>query len=460
MFKAEGIEAIREPNQYRHLLRYAQIAVCVLIWSYCVVSFFRNALAVYNNVGPDRNALDFLYFYSTGIMWNQGIDVYNPETFYTNLRLIGGPKGYWLQHLYYFLPPTSAMYSAFSSLDYASAFNIMWLINVGLIFLSLALLAVILSWFRRIGLLEITLLFLFLISPYGMVTMEVGQMAPLLCVLMLAAFVLFSYKRYTASAALLSLFIVKISFLPLYMGYFLLRRHYRAFVVGVILAGFLCILPLVLTQRPVVDTLIDWLPMIRQSQNEHGSNSPSPFERYSLDHIDIRPLMYRVVNSYTRAVTAVYYVTILALVLYSASLLMRSRVVTQKSKLLDFALVSMLTLVTVYHRSYDIFLAFPALLYIYVHTREQTSPKARRNWAIFTGAMFLVVALPYDTMIQIYYMDLSILQSSYLYRLVSNYQAWCNVVLIGVILWLKRQQVNQERESVPVVSEGAKLASA
>jgi hypothetical protein len=457
VLSADHITTTEASNRYSHALRYIMMVVCILISLYSVVNFTSNALSVYNNVTPLRNGLDYLYFYSGGVVWDRGLNEYDPDAFLTTMQQINPDKAYWLQPIYYYLPPTSVLYGLLAKVDYPTAFNIYWIINVSMTVVSVVLMGVILSWFRRVGLLEIAFLTLLLNSPYGRASIEIGQLGAPIFVVILAAFILYRNKRYFQGIVLTTLLIVKFSFLPLYAGYYLLRRHYRAFVLCVVLSAVLVILPLILTQRPLVERFNGWFDMMSISQEYGTANSPSPFEIHSTEHIDLRPLLYRVLNAHSRVSSLISWVVIGAVVAYSAYLIFRTKVVTLKSQLLDFALVSMLTLISIYHRNYDVFLIFPALLYVYIHTRDQSSSAARRNWAIFTVVMVLVLTIPHSIARQLLIQDPSLIES-YVWRVVAPYQAWCNILLLGVILWLKRQQVVQEKQSVPVTVENAATA--
>jgi hypothetical protein len=444
-------------DQYRNVLRRAKVWICVALCILSVGNFARHALGAYNNVEPILNGIDFLYLYSGGYLWNQGGTEYNNEIFYATTTQFGGIKSDWVLSYYYYLPPSSALFSLFAQVSYLDAFNIYWFINIFFTILATVMMGFILSWYRPIGWLEVTLLCIFLNTPYARTSIEIGQLSAPIFVVILGSFILYRYKRHLQGAALLSLLIVKFSFLPLYLGYYLLKRHYRAVVVAVVICLLLCILPLIFAQRPIAQTVTDWLDMAKLSQSFGTANSPNPFEQNSLEHLDLKPLMYRVMNSFGRIATVVTYLIIAALVAYSGYLMLRSTD-TLKSLLLDFALISMLSLMIVYHRFYDVFMIFPALLYIYIHTQEQTSPTARRRWAIFLIVILVVIMLPRNITLHPYYQNPSLLQTSYIWRLIAPYQAWCNVVVLGALIWLKRQQVRQQH-SVPVTVETAALSS-
>jgi hypothetical protein len=130
-------------------------------------------------------------------------------------------------------------------------------------------------------------------------------------------------------------------------------------------------------------------------------DDPSPFSPYSAYLLNLAPLVYRVFNAQSSVTTLISWLIILVLLGYIFYLIWRSQP-SEESYLLDFGLVSALSLLAVYHRNYDV-----SLLFLPGNVSERLS-----------------AAYP-------------ALLDSYFWRVVAPFQAWVSVAILAALMWLK-----------------------
>lgn len=106
-----------------------------------------------------------------------------------------------------------------------------------------------------------------------------------------------------------------------------------------------------------------------------------------------------------------------------------------KSSLLDFGIVSVLAMVFVYHRRYDIFLLFPGLLYIYLYALECNQSEVKRFWNYLLCGVVLLISFT-DLLFTRISFSLTFLQTSYLWKLILPLP-WAGVITLAALLWLK-----------------------
>jgi hypothetical protein len=308
------------------------------------------------------------------------------------------------------------------------------------------MLAHILSWYRRIRLPEMTLLISFMATGFGRMNVRDGQMGLLLCVLVLGTFILARSRRNLWAGLLLGCVTFKPTFFPLYVGYYLLRGSYRLVVACGLVAILYTTLPVVLTGRALVETSMAWLQSLERQNAAGIIDDPSPFTPTSALMSHLEPLVYRVFNAQTTVTTAIAWLFILLLAMAVAYLLWQTQPADQ-GELLGFGLVSALSLLSIYHRPYDVFLLFPGIQYLYVHAVSATAKTMQRNWGLFIAAVMLMLILPIDlsTKISALYPDLL---ESYFWRLVAPFHAWAGVAVFGALLWLriKLPQPNEQQD--------------
>jgi hypothetical protein len=414
------------------ITKFAIATLCLSIIAFSISIF------VYSGILRGLNIFfDFFVFYTAGWLWNEGLDPYNPELFRTQLNAIGGHK---VGYAYFYPPQGTILFALLAKLPLVTAHQVLLGVNLTLIVTSLCLMAYILSWYRPIGLLEITLLVSFLNTGYGRVTLRNSQWGALILVFLLTTFILARHGRQVLAGVTLAAITFKPSFLPLYVGYYLLRRSYRLVLICVLAAGFFTITPLLITGRSIGGTLASWLRLVLLQSAPGRIDSPtSPSGPWSEFMLHMEPLVYRVFNAQSSVTTTISWLIVLTLCGYTAYLIWHSTP-SKKIDLLDFGLVSALSLMCIYHRNYDIFLLFPGLLYIYVHITTSSDKNAQLGWAIFLVTILILISLPNDTVLRLSYSDTS-LKDNYLCRLIAPFPAWAGLAVLGALLWLKTRSI-------------------
>lgn len=413
------------------------VALCLAIIISSVLSF------VYNGIirGLDIPG-DFYVFYTAGSMWNAELDVYDQHLFDRQLSQIVGESPRFPTE-YAYPPQGTALFALFARLPLEQAHLVFQVLSTLLVVISLLLLALILAQYRAIGLLEVTLLASFLNTGFARMGVREGQVSLIVCALLLVSFLLATRQQKVGVGIVLGAVSFKPTFLPLYIGYFLLRRSFRLVLAFGFAAGVFTVLPLILAQRPVVGTIEGWMQQLLLFQNAQGSNDISPFFPYSAFILNIKILVYRVLNAESLLTTVVAWLIVLLVCGYAAYLMLRSQP-SPKSMLLDFGLVSALSLVSFYHRSYDIFLLFPGILYLYIHSMNSRDTMAQQKWGSFIVILLVILALPVDVILRLSYTNPALLDS-YLWRVVTPVHAWASVAVVGVLLWMKIGQVAGNR---------------
>lgn len=432
----ENTESIVAATKYHISTRVTMVVFCFSVILVSLLSFGYNAILRGLEIPHD-----FCYFYTAGQLWSEGEDIYARELFHARLiqlgeRALGGfattaypPQGY-------------ALFSLLARWPVETAHQIFLSVNLLLLVVALGMFAYILSQYQPIGLLEVTLLVSLLNTGFSRGNIRDGQVGLVVCVALLGTFLLVIRKREAWAGLVLSTVSFKPTFLPLYVGYYLLRRSYRLVVMCALSVAILTILPLLLTQRPLLKTMEAWLQALTFLQNKDTINNPSPFTPYSAALLNIAPLVFRTLNAQSSVTIALSWLIVLILWGYTAYLVLHSGSL-DREPLLDFGLVSALSLLSIYHRSYDIFLLFPGLLYLYVYavkTREQIT---RRRWAGFLIIVILLISLPNDLSTRISNVCPALLDH-YLWRVVAPFQAWASVAVLIALLWLKARQLASE----------------
>lgn len=447
---------------------WLKIGLCSLVIAISLLAFFYNgiyrSLDSYTSLENFPSA-DFERFYAAGQLWNEGADPYNYKAFVARFGAVAGEKQVSLSPSGYFYPPqTTALLALLPRLSLQDAYLVTLVIDLILLVVALWLLAYIISWFRPVGLIEITLLIALTNTGFARTNIRAGQTGLIVCVPLLIAFILGVYGRKWLAGLGFSLLSIKPTFLPLYMGYYLLRRVNSLVITCVVVSGLLTLLPLILTQRAVVDSLLGWVQSMQSQANPGNADDPNPFVPGSATMLHLTPLVYRVFNGQSTLTSAIGGLIILGVVGYAAFLIWRSRAsYSRQVALLDFGLVSALSLLAIYHRNYDIFLIFPGLLYIFLHTMTVSQRKAQLGWGLFVAVSVVLLCLPQDLPLQLYY-KVSFLQDNYLWRVVSPFQTWVAVATLGVLFWLKVRQLKAgsnelEHQVTPPIPEREMLSA-
>jgi hypothetical protein len=422
--KAIGrIGIIRQPRS----TNIVTIILCCLVIIFSLGSFvYRGLLRGIYDTSPD-----IYLFYSSGQLWNEGQNPYNYDVLRARVIQLGGENR--LISKIYYPPQAIALFALLARLPFQQANLIFICFNLFLLILLLFIIAHILSWYRQIGLLEITLLISFANTIFGRINIQ--QMSLPIAVALFTVFV-FSLRRYQVfSGIILSITSIKPSFTPIFFLYYAIKRHYILSIVAIVMAGFLTALPIILAQRPILQTVSDWAQTAEKVNDPSDVNDPSPFEPQSAYLTDITPLVYRVFNAQSNITAGIAKLIILAFAACVLYLIVRGKR-SDTSELLDFGLISALALVSVYHRAYDTFLLFPGLIYIYLHMVGLSNKQAQWRWAGFFVLVMIILSIPGDLSVTLSNKYPALLHY-YFWRVIAPFQTWASLAVLGVLLWMK-----------------------
>ncbi|MCB0211257.1 MAG: DUF2029 domain-containing protein [Anaerolineae bacterium] len=377
---------------------------------------------------------DFYFFYTGGELWNAGLDAYDSTLFNTHLTHLMGIE--FPDDVYVYPPQSSFLFSLLAQYPLEQAHTIVMISNVLLLIIVTGLMAFIISWYRPVGLVEITLLSGFLMTNFARISLRHSQWSILIYTFLLLTFIFHHYHRESLAGVSLAFISLKPSFLPLYIIYYLLQKSYRL-IFAVLLAGtLLTVVPLLITQAPVIETISNWLQALSEKTNAGGLNSTAPSApfQYNATMIHLAPLVYRIFNAQSTLATMTLWLALLTLIGW-ASFMIYSSPPSPQTELLDFGIVSGLSLIAVYHRDYDIFLLFPGLLFIFLYARTVVDKKQQWRWGVFIVAVLLGSTLGSSIVLQLAY-KFSALQNSYLWRLLIP-TPWISASVVLVLLWMK-----------------------
>ncbi len=377
--------------------------------------------------------IDFLHFYSGGQIWHEGGNAYDETVFRSKLYSIAPNEVNTIPTRYLYPPQASVLFSLYGSLPIKEGNLVQLLGNTILYLLSIIMLAFILSWYHPIGLIELAVIILLMNTGYGR-AVRIGQLSALTFVSILGTFICYCKRNAVAGGLFFSILSIKPAFIPLFGVYYLIRRQYKLLIVAVITSVVITFLPLILTGRSVTEFVTGFADMITGGSD---LNDPSPSVPFSATLNNLQPIVFRITNSSALPSSLLSWGLIAGMTVYAFYLMLRTPE-TPRSQFLDFALICALSMIFIYRRNYDMFLMFPAVLYIYLHICDLTTWRQRAGWVILLAISAVVMYLPADLSLKF----LSIrptLNDNYLFRVIAPFQAWINVFLLLGILWIKRQ---------------------
>jgi len=384
-------------------------------------------------------ASDLYSWYTAGELWNAGHSPYDYEAFQQRIQQLSHNR-YQLDG-YYYPPQATWAFSLLARLPLRSAFYLQLAFNLALLAASLAMLAAMLAWQRRIGWFEVALLAVLLNTAFARSNIHYAQTSLAIAFLLFATFLLVHHRRNTLAGVALGLLSFKPTSLPIFLLYYLYRRNYRLVAACLLTGAAVTVLPVWLSGRPLFATLWAWLDAMRFASSTNSINDPSPFHSGSAEMLNLAPLVYRIANSAAWPAQLLAWGVLLAL-----GILIFRRIRRAPGELNDLALVSMLTLWYVYHRTYDTFLLYPALLILYQAALE--ARPARPTWLRWAPAALLVLilgafALPGDLAARASDRFPQLLDL-YPWRVVAPYQVWASLALFAAVWYLTRPaQVTQ-----------------
>ncbi|MBI1276795.1 MAG: DUF2029 domain-containing protein [Anaerolineaceae bacterium] len=411
--------------------------ICAGILLFSLGSFLYTAVIRGLEIAPD-----VYYYFAAGQLWNEGSNPYETEIFRTRLTSLGGEENAKLyQNGYAYPPSASIIFSLYARASIDSAYPLILAGYILALVLVFFVLAYIMSWYIPVGLLEVTfLIFLLANTSFGRGNVRAANLGILIGLCIFPMYILVRKQRPGLAGFLLALTSVKPTFAPWYLVYYFLRRKFRLIIVCMITIGVITIIPLVLTGRPIVESLKQMAQKMSQLNVPGDVNDLSPFIPGSALMIHLQPLVNRLLNTEGLFPTAVTWGTILLVSVYVGYLIWKTRDTGGADSWINFSLVSAISLMGIYHRNYDLFLLFPALICVYLHIKQLPSGAAKRNWIIFLAVVIIVLSMPRDIISNLSYAQPSV-NDSYIMRILSPYQIWATVAAIAATIWIKRKQV-------------------
>jgi hypothetical protein len=438
--------AVAEPRRWQvHATRLA----CFLVIAFSIASLLWNGV-----VRGLSDGTDLYHFYAAGQLWNEHRDPYDYASFRAQLEPLAGDRLGDNRSGYFYPPHATVLFAVLATLPFETARLLLLALNAGLLLVSLALLARMLAFYRPLGLVEITLIVALANTGFGRLNLRVGQTSVFAAVFLLAAFVLAKRHHQIGTGLALAAASIKPSFLPLFLGYALLRRSFRPVAVALGASAALAILSLVLSERPVLGTLQGWLAMLRQQSASDDVNSQSPLDPASAALLHLPPLVYRMLDSTEGWAVVVAWSLILGLVAVSTALLAQRNAACEVD-LLDFAIVATLSLLCVYHRSYDLFLLFPGVLAIYLQARRGDGFQRQLAWTALLLGVILVLTVPGDLTMQLSARFPSLLEHWW-WRIIAPFQTWTSLAVLAALLWLRRESARPWPELELGARQGSK----
>jgi hypothetical protein len=139
--------------------------------------------------------------------------------------------------------------------------------------------------------------------------------------LLLSVFILELRAKHLLAGIFLACVFIKPTFLPLFVLYYLfIKRSYKLIIVFVVATVIMTIAPLLLTGRPVIDTMLEWVKLLGTAR-EGSVNDPSPLLPSSASLTNFEPLVYRVLNVKSTFTTLINYAVLGLMTLFSGFLM-------------------------------------------------------------------------------------------------------------------------------------------
>ncbi len=423
--------------------------VMLLCIAYMVFSISIILFRGFARVASDH-AVDFFQFYSAGQLWNEGKNPYDYPTFIKRQLINFDNKTEKMLIFGYLYPPfTTFVASLIAPLPLNTAYLIEIILNFVFLIVVLGLLLLVMHWYRPIGLLELTLIIAFLNTTGIRDTIRSLQVGIILFVCVMGAFVIRHYKREALAGIILSLVSLKPTFLILYTLYYLIRRRINLFASLIITGILINALPVLLTGRSIIEQFSGWINIL-QLYGTADLNIPDPFSYNSISMLHLQSLVNRFFNGEGLASTVVTWILIIGLCSYTFYLIWRAKL-SLENELLDFALISALSLIIVYHRSYDNVLMLPGIMVIFIYIFRQKN-SVQKYWMVLLLILLAILSIPGDIIASLSYQNASLLSGSYLYRLLLGLPAMGSLLMVISLLWIKQREIKLQ---VPVTDSAS-----
>lgn len=382
---------------------------------------------------------DSYIFYTAGNLFNNGQDVYNQDLFREKLYEIVGHRKIpeiWISYAY--PPQTTFIFSLFARFPFEVAHKIASYVNSLLLVLNLCLTGYILSRYKSLKMIDFCLLSSFLLTGFAYENITNSQLGIFISTLLMCTYIFTQNGKSMLAAISLALTSIKPSFLPFFLIYFVIKRQYLSVLYCLAFSALFTVVPLLISGMPIISTLTDWLTVLSSWGAAGNPNSPDPLGEFGFhaSMVDLEPLIYRLFNGQTFVAELSLKITVVIILMYCVWLFFK-KPEEGKNSLLDFGLISVVSMLFVYHRRYDIFLLFPGFLYIYLHSLECHRGRTRKFWSYLLCIVILLTSF-----VDIFFTKMSstliFLQTSYLWKLILPLP-WAGVITLVALLFLKTQ---------------------
>ncbi len=410
------------------------------------------ALFIVKGVLDITNWSDYYQWYAAGQMWRNGQDLYDYDLYRSELNnVVSLEEQFDPTHGYYYLPPSSMIFSLLAYLPLETGFSVFLAFEILSIVIMLALLGLVLSHRRSIGWMEVALLSILLATSFVRTSLRLSQISIFVGIFLFLSYWFHLRNQSIAGGLSLTLGMLKPLFLPVFGLHYLIQQKFRMMLVFIVGGMAFLLIPIWAKGQNLIEVMRGWLDtVIRYSGG--GVNDPSPFSPISAYLLNLEPLVYRVLNSdgtIARTVGMVMVVAFTGVVLWAIA----STSAEASDSLLDFSLISLLTLLIVYRRLYDGFLVFPALLYLYDFAMRRPKPWQKWLWAVLLAEMLIVFLLPGDLVNRLAYQHPQLLDS-YLFRLVAPFQTWTVFLVFAILLFIKLTSIRSSIFTPKMVPNG------
>ncbi len=418
--------------------------LCVFLIVFFILIFIQKG--VLQSIGDYKevpsNGRDLWNFRAGGYLWRKGENPYDPDKL----------DEYWANQddsikritykniMYYYPPQTSVIFSWLSRLSYGTSYWLFLTANIILTIIVMFLVGIVLSWYLPIGLLEITLLSSFL--HIGLRTnIRFNQSSTLVAVFVFLTFVLAKNHKEILAGIALGFVSLKPTFFPLFWIYYFVIGSRKLVISSIISGLLLTVLPIIFSGRNLFETMEN-LIFARQTHLNDFDN-PSPFVSSSITHQNFEPLVFRISDNQSNLTLLFSWIIILSFCILIYYLIYKNRHI-KKEPLLDFAIISVASILVVYHKNYDSFLLLLGLLYIYIQIQKSESLNTKTKWLMVLLVILGIKILPTNFLFLLFAKTPFTIET-YIGRLLSSFHVWGNILLLVTLLLFKISQYKEGR---------------
>ncbi len=371
-------------------------------------------------------------WYVAGEMWRAGENPYLPAEFGQRLAELRGYQDGGENLSFNYPPPLMLFFMGLSLLPIQAASWLLFGLNLLLIFVMLYLVSRIIVLYRPVGLPEIA--FLAAMLSTGIRTnLKYHQLGLIIGCAVLGTILLVLRKRDTAAGLTAGAAVFKPTSAPILMVYFLLKKNFRLVLAAIGMNVIFWLLPFLFTSLQIIPTVLDFATTL--GGQAVGIDDPSPFVAFSATQYQLQVLLLRALNSDAQWAHLTAWVLVIGLTILVFWLVLK-RKTTWFPELFDLAVLSVWTMLGIYHRSYEVYLLIPGLVVLYLVAQQLEKPRSRMQAMTFTWGLLLADALPSDISIRLIE-RVPALADVYLFRLAAPIKVWLSLAVLVSLLVIK-----------------------